>query len=108
MARTIPSYVIYGIMLDEIDNAALVWDNSTRDSPVTWPTNRDRAFVYLGYQDAWNRLQFLYKEHKPNLNKYSFAIMEQKLIRYDDVAIDPQIRMQELINHFSPNELKPK
>lgn len=102
----IQSYVIYGIMLDEIDKAALVWDNAKHPSPVSWPNNRDRAHNYLSYQDAWNRMQALYKEHKAKLNKYSFAIMETSVILIDDIKIDPQIRMQELINYFSPNEFK--
>lgn len=106
MAKKIPAYVIYAILIDESQNFSLVWDDNRLIGPASWPLDRNKVFKHTNYQDAWNRLQSLYKENKSALNRVSFSMFETTTIRYDNVFIDPVERLNELHSHYFKHEFK--
>lgn len=106
MSKKIQAFVIYAILLDEEQKFSLVWDDNRLIGPASWPLNRLKAYKHTSYQDAWNRLQTLYKENKPALNRISFSMFETTIIKVDDIIIDPIERLNELHAKFSPHEFK--
>jgi hypothetical protein len=101
----VTAFAIYALLLDEPNiNYSLVWDSNKSLGPSNWPIDKAKAFKFDSYLEAWNRLLNLYKENKPALNRISFSLIEVKVIKVDDIEIDPLERIEEINKHFGAKQ----
>jgi hypothetical protein len=106
--ETITHY-IYGIDARDGNFVEVSYDNGASDHPANWGGKLTTAKRYPSYQDAWNRMQHLYKEiRSQGLHKLagiSFGI----ITTHNSTTFTEQTaekRMAEFNAHYSKHEFK--
>ena len=105
--QEIYSFYIYGIDARDGKVTDLSYDNAVSDHPANWGGLLTKAHRYTSYQDAWNRMQALYKSVRGRgmdaLVGVSFGIITTKdTFKFNEKTADE--RMAELLGKFNvPN-----
>lgn len=103
ITKRVHRFVIYGIDIRDADFLELNFDNGASDSPSNWGNNLMTCKTYPSYQEAWQRLQMLYKENRENLHYFSFGLLDQQLVQTFQ-APSTEERLQEIARQFSKHE----